>query len=54
MFGYRNRAGIEKLAARSAGRLRVVDGRSAYLPIGKEVVDPDAVYAVVKSVLQPA
>ncbi len=54
VFGYRNRAGIEKLAGRSAGRLRVVDGRSAYLPIGKEVVDPDAVYAVVKSVLQPA
>jgi len=54
VFGYRDRQEIEKLARLRSGRLRVVDHRSAYLPIGKELTDPDQIELAIKSVLQPA
>jgi transcription-repair coupling factor (superfamily II helicase) len=52
VFTYKNRPRIEKLARQWAGRLRVVDGRSAYLPTGKEVPPADELYELIKSVLQ--
>ncbi|HUY36245.1 MAG TPA: hypothetical protein VMV69_26140 [Pirellulales bacterium] len=54
VFGYRDRQEIEKLARRTGGRLRVVDLRSAYLPIGKELTDPAQIEAAIKSMLQPS
>ena len=53
VFTYKNRSRIDELAKRRGGRLRVVDARSAYLPMGKEVLPPDQLYELVKSVLQP-
>jgi transcription-repair coupling factor (superfamily II helicase) len=53
VFSYKNRSRIEDLARRSGGRLRVVDGRSAYLPLGQEVPPVDDLYGLIKSVLQP-
>ncbi len=43
---------IRRLAQASGGKLRVVDGRSAYLPIGKDVTDADALHAKLESLLQ--
>jgi transcription-repair coupling factor (superfamily II helicase) len=53
VFTYKNRSRIEALAKRRAGRLRIVDGRSVYLPMGKEVLPIDELYELVKSMLQP-
>jgi transcription-repair coupling factor (superfamily II helicase) len=50
---YGNPRAIEQLAARNAGRLRVVDDHCAYLPLAKDVAQPDAILDTVKSVLQP-
>jgi transcription-repair coupling factor (superfamily II helicase) len=50
---YSNRKLIEQLARRSGGRLRIVDGLSAYLPLEKDVVEPERISAVAKSLLQP-
>ncbi|HEY1600583.1 MAG TPA: transcription-repair coupling factor [Pirellulales bacterium] len=49
---YRDRSIIEQLACAAKGRLRVVDGLSAYLPIRKDLTDPDAICAVAKSLLR--
>jgi transcription-repair coupling factor (superfamily II helicase) len=49
---YRAEALIRQLAHASGGRLRVVDGESAYLPLAKGVVDSDQILTVVKSLLQ--
>ncbi len=43
---------IQQLAARSGGRLRVVDAKSAYLPLGSEVATAATVVGDVKSLLQ--
>jgi len=43
---------IQQLAALSGGRLRVVDGKSAYLPLAKEVAPAESVLGDVKSLLQ--
>jgi transcription-repair coupling factor (superfamily II helicase) len=53
VFGYRERREIEKLAKGLCGRLRVVDDRSAYLPVAKELTDVDQMHLAIKSVLQP-
>jgi transcription-repair coupling factor (superfamily II helicase) len=53
VFGYTSSREIHQLAAETGGRLRVVDGRSAYLPLGKEVAQPDAILQEIKSLLQP-
>ena len=52
VFGYTSAKRVRELAAGSGGRLRVVDGQSAYLPMAKDVTDPDAILAQVKSLLQ--
>jgi transcription-repair coupling factor (superfamily II helicase) len=53
VFTYKNRPRINELAKQSGGRLRVVDQRSAYLPMGKAVPPPDELNELIKSVLQP-
>jgi transcription-repair coupling factor (superfamily II helicase) len=52
VFVYSSARHIQQLAALSGGRLRVVDGRSAYLPLGKEVAQPELLLREVKSLLQ--
>ncbi len=54
VFRFSDRARIEQLAGLGGGRLRIVDNSSAYLPLGKEVGDPRAVFDRAKSVLRPA
>ena len=53
VFSYGSAQRIRQLAASSGGRLRVVDGRSAYLPLQKEVAQPEEILHAVKSLLQP-
>ncbi len=53
VFGYRNREKIERLAAGSNKRLRVVDGRSAYLLYQKEDGAPADPVEAIKALLQP-
>jgi transcription-repair coupling factor (superfamily II helicase) len=43
---------IHRLAANSHGRLRVVDGQSAYLVLGREVTKEDTILDQLKSLLQ--
>jgi transcription-repair coupling factor (superfamily II helicase) len=52
VFQYGSAREIQQLAALSRGRLRVVDGRSAYLPVGKGVAQSETILAEVKSLLQ--
>lgn len=51
VFRYLEPARMQKLARRNGKRLRVVDDRSAYLPLPQDVMDPDALTALAKSVL---
>ena len=53
VFGYTSARRIRQLADKLGGRLRVVDGRSAYLPLDKEVTQPGAILREIKSLLQP-
>ena len=43
---------IRQLAAAAGGRLRVVDAKSAYLPLQKEVASPESILGQLKSLLQ--
>jgi len=52
VFVYTSAEEIRRLAAASGGRLRVADGRSAYLPLDKGVAQPGAILGEVKSLLQ--
>ncbi|MEX0718079.1 MAG: transcription-repair coupling factor [Planctomycetaceae bacterium] len=52
-FGYRSGPQIRKLAAENHPRLRVVDGRSAYLVLQKPDATNDELLATLKSVLRP-
>ena len=54
VIGYRSRRKIDRLAARSRGRLRVVDGTSAYFRLNPDESEPDALYHVLKDLLLPA
>jgi transcription-repair coupling factor (superfamily II helicase) len=53
VFSYQDRAKIEELARLRGKRLRVVDGRSVYLPLENRPPTPDVLYELVKAVLQP-
>ncbi len=53
VFGYLKRRRIEQLAQSQPGRLRIVDDKSAYLPLGKGVKAGDEILAAVQSLLQP-
>ncbi len=50
---YANRQRIEQLAKLRAGQVRVVDERSAYVPIPKGLMTPGKLLDLVKSVLRP-
>jgi transcription-repair coupling factor (superfamily II helicase) len=53
VFDYRNRSRIEELAKLRRGRLRLVDARSAYMPLEKGApTDFERLAAAVKSLLQ--
>jgi transcription-repair coupling factor (superfamily II helicase) len=53
VFQFTNRPKIEELNRANRGRLRIVDNRSAYLPLDKGLADPDVLLATVESVLCP-
>ena len=53
VFGYASERRIRELAAQSGGALRVVDGRTAYLPLDRAACEPEAIRRRVKSLLQP-
>lgn len=53
VFQYSHRKRIEQLAASVRGKLRVVDDKSAYLPLGKEVIAIEEKLSQIKSVLRP-
>ena len=52
VFRYSSGRQIRQLADLSGGKLRVVDGQSAYLPLDKEVTNSAAVLGEVKSLLR--
>jgi transcription-repair coupling factor (superfamily II helicase) len=52
VFGYRSPRRIQRLAARLKGRLRVVDGSSAYLRLRHAEEPPGALYGLLKAALQ--
>ena len=52
VFTYTSARLIEQLAAANRGKLRVVDARSAYLPLDQAVREPKIVHSIVKSLLQ--
>jgi transcription-repair coupling factor (superfamily II helicase) len=53
VFEYTDRARIEQLSRYSHARLRIVDQRSAYLPMPKGITDCDEILQQAKSVLRP-
>jgi transcription-repair coupling factor (superfamily II helicase) len=52
VFRYRSVQRINELARRGGHKLRIVDGRSAYLPLPAGEMTPQAVFDLAKSVLQ--
>jgi transcription-repair coupling factor (superfamily II helicase) len=54
VFQYGNRQKIEQLKALNRGRLRIVDDRSAYLPLNSQSSDPDNLLALVDTLLRPS
>ncbi len=54
VFGYHDVARIRQLAGRRKGRLRIVDTKTAYWPLGEEPdLSIEAVFFQLKTVLQP-
>jgi transcription-repair coupling factor (superfamily II helicase) len=53
VFHYTSPRLIRELAAKSRGKLRVVDDKSAYLPLGGATPSADEIRRAVKSLLQP-
>jgi transcription-repair coupling factor (superfamily II helicase) len=53
VFRYGSRQRIEQLAKLRPGQIRIVDERSAYLPIPKGFMTPSKLLELTKSVLQP-
>jgi transcription-repair coupling factor (superfamily II helicase) len=52
VFAYTSRPQIDRLARASRGAVRVVDARSAYLTLGKELKSPDEILSRVEAVLR--
>jgi transcription-repair coupling factor (superfamily II helicase) len=48
---YRDRSRIEQLARQHKGQLRIVDDKSAYLPLPAQNLTPDQMFALVKSIV---
>jgi hypothetical protein len=53
VFRYGHRPRIEQLARLSGGQLRVVDGKSAYLPAAQQLAESEQLLELLKSVLRP-
>ena len=53
VLGYTSREKINRLVKQSGGRLRVADGRSAYLPLADGMGNAASVFSEVKSLLRP-
>jgi len=53
VFRYRDANLIGQLARSPGSKLRVVDGLSAYLPVRKDLTNPDSIHAVAKALLRP-
>jgi transcription-repair coupling factor (superfamily II helicase) len=53
VFRYDDRQRIEQLVRQHAGKLRLVDEHSVYLPLPHEVTEKDRIWRIVKSVLRP-
>ena len=53
VFSYTVKQRIQQLAKECGGRLRIVDNKKAYLPLGASVHDPDAVFQAAKEILGP-
>jgi transcription-repair coupling factor (superfamily II helicase) len=53
VFRYRNRRLMERLAAQHAGRLRIVDGDSAYFPLSPSAAASEDLITLAKSILRP-
>ena len=54
VFRYGSRPRIEQLARLQPGKLRIVDDKSAYLPLAQGDRSPSRLLAVVQSILRPA
>jgi transcription-repair coupling factor (superfamily II helicase) len=54
VFRYDNRPRIEQLARQHKGKLRIVDDKSAYLPLPKDLTETDRIWRIVKALLRPA
>jgi transcription-repair coupling factor (superfamily II helicase) len=52
VFGYSDRSRIDLLSRKTAGKLRVVDGQSAYLTLSQGFRQPDEIINIAKSVLR--
>mgnify|MGYP001198628028 CR=1 FL=1 len=53
VFGYTGSRQIAQLVKKSVGKLRVVDDQSAYLPVAKDLRNPEQILQAVQSLLQP-
>jgi transcription-repair coupling factor (superfamily II helicase) len=53
VFRYASAHRIHELAARNGGKLRVVDGSSAYLPLGEKSPSVETIFGHIKALLQP-
>jgi transcription-repair coupling factor (superfamily II helicase) len=54
VFRYDDRPRIEQLVRQHAGKLRLVDEHSVYLPLPHDLAEKDRIWRIVKSVLRPA
>jgi transcription-repair coupling factor (superfamily II helicase) len=54
VFSYHNRKKADDLAARSGGRVKVVDEKSLYLRLRPDEDEPPAMHALLKRVLDPS
>jgi transcription-repair coupling factor (superfamily II helicase) len=52
VLGYKSRKQLDLLVARSLGQLRIADDHSAYLPLGNQVDDVQAIVAALEALLQ--
>ena len=53
VLGYRDPKRVQELALRSRGRLRVVDGKSAYFRLRAEEMEPATLYSRLKQLMRP-
>jgi len=53
VLAYTLKQRIQQLAKESGGRLRIVDDKKAYLPLGASVHDPDSIFRAAQELLGP-